>query len=70
MAKAGASKILVDYLQGHKMKYGTAYFGGESGLRERYVEYAKEVLEPRRIKGSRELEEQFQKRIKHAVRRK
>lgn len=55
MAKAGASSILVDYLQGHKMKYGTAYFGGEHGLRETYVRYAKNVLEPKRIKDSGEM---------------
>ena len=56
MALAGASQILVDYLQGHKMKYGTAYFGGEEGLRESYVRYAKEVLEPSRLKSTSEIE--------------
>jgi len=46
MAKAGASKQLVDYLMGHKLNFDKAYFGGEEGLREAYVRYAKEALEP------------------------
>lgn len=51
MAKTGASKLLIDYLMGHKMKYGPAYFGGEEGLREAYVKYAKEALEPTGIES-------------------
>ena len=56
MAKAGASNQLIDYLMGHKLNFESAYFGGEEGLREAYIKYAKEVLEPRRIKPVDELE--------------
>ena len=55
MAKAGASKQLVDYLQGHKLSFDTAYFGGEEGLRETYVKYAQIALEPKRMKAAPEL---------------
>jgi len=63
MAKAGASKLLIDYLQGHKMPYGDAYFGGEEGLREAYVKYAETVLEPRQAKQTEEIESKFDARI-------
>ncbi|MCW4038383.1 MAG: site-specific integrase [Candidatus Bathyarchaeota archaeon] len=63
MAKAGANKVLVDYLMGHKLSYDTAYFGGEEGLREAYVTYAKQVLEPQRVKGTDELESEFHQLI-------
>lgn len=49
MSKAGARKQLVDYCMGHKLTHDRAYFGGEEGLREAYVRYAKEALEPRGI---------------------
>lgn len=49
MGKAGASKQFVDYLMGHKLSYDTAYFGGEEGLREAYVKYAEQALEPKGI---------------------
>lgn len=55
MAKAGANQLLIDYLQGHKMPYGDAYFGGEEGLREAYVKYAGIVLEPRKVESSEAL---------------
>jgi len=63
MAKAGASKQLIDYLMGHKLQFDTAYFGGETGLREAYVRYAEVVLEPKRAKQTQELEEDFSSRI-------
>jgi hypothetical protein len=63
MAKAGANKVLVDYLMGHKLNYDTAYFGGEEGLREAYVKYAKQVLEPQKVKGTDELESEFHRLI-------
>jgi len=63
MAKAGASKQLIDYLMGHKLQFDTAYFGGESGLREAYVKYAEVVLEPKRAKPTQELEADLRSRI-------
>jgi hypothetical protein len=61
MAKAGASKILVDYLMGHKLSYDDAYFGGEEGLRESYARYAEAALEPRQIKPATELVDSIEK---------
>ncbi|GAI19678.1 unnamed protein product, partial [marine sediment metagenome] len=63
MAKGGANKLLVDYLQGHKMPYNDAYFGGEEGLREAYVKYAEAVLEPRQVKQTEEIEQKFDAKI-------
>lgn len=60
MAKAGANKIFVDYLMGHKLQFDKAYFGGEQGLRETYVKYAEMVLEP---KGAGELTAEAQQKI-------
>lgn len=64
MAKAGANKLLIDYLQGHKMPYNDAYFGGEDGLREAYVKYAEVVLEPRQAKKTEEIEQKFEAKVK------
>lgn len=61
MAKAGASKILIDFLMGHKLDYDDAYFGGEEGLRESYVRYAEAALEPRQIKPATELADSIEK---------
>lgn len=47
MAKAGASTELRDYCMGHKVAVDCAYLGGEEGLREAYVKYAKDALEPK-----------------------
>ena len=52
MSKAGASKMLIDYLMGHKLQYDTVYFGGEEGLRKSYVRYAKEALEPSDVESA------------------
>jgi len=49
MAKAGANPIFIDYLMGHKVPFKGAYFGGEGGLREAYIEYAEKALEPKGI---------------------
>ena len=56
MAKTGASRELIDFIQGHKLRFDAAYFGGEAGLREAYIKYAELALEPRRIKPAVELE--------------
>jgi integrase/uncharacterized coiled-coil protein SlyX len=60
MTKAGASKQFVDYLMGHKLSYGDAYFGGEQRLAEAYVKYAEQALEPKGLTPNLEktLEEQ------------
>jgi len=47
MALAGATPHIIDYMMGHKLMYDTAYFGGEQGLRESYVKYAEQCLEPK-----------------------
>lgn len=53
--------MLIDYLQGHKLGFDCAYFGGEEGLREVYVRYAKLALEPKRIKAAPELVDSIEK---------
>ena len=44
---------------GHKVAVDCAYFGGEEGLREAYVKYAKDALEPKGLL-SPEMEEKLQ----------
>lgn len=63
MAKAGASKQLVDYLMGHKLSYDSAYFGGESGLREAYVRFAELALEPKPLEAPQKIREELENRI-------
>lgn len=47
LIKAGANKTLIDYWMGHKIKFDKAYFRGEEGLRDIYVKYAEDYLEPK-----------------------